>query len=51
MDYQRTETDERFRTLLERVKVLDPDLHRELSDAASQQLTEYEERAVRDHGR
>ena len=48
--YQPTELDLRVSRLMERVKALDPDLGRELSNAYSDQMVEAENRAVILHG-
>jgi hypothetical protein len=51
MTYQRTENDLLIDQLMERVKALDPELARELSDARCNEITEAENRAVLVHGR
>jgi hypothetical protein len=49
--YQPTEADLKVSALLKRVEAFDEGLYGELSDAISDQLSEYEDRAVRQHGR
>ena len=49
--YQRTETDLKVSALLKRVEAFDDGLYGELSNAMADQLSEYEDRAVRQHGR
>lgn len=51
MTYQRTETDQLVDQLMKQVEALDPGLAGKLSDAHCDQLTQFENRAVRDHGR
>jgi hypothetical protein len=51
MPYERTETDEVVSELLSQVKAMDEGLAAALSDAICDQLTEFENRAVKQHGR